>query len=151
MNYPSIPSSDSFWILSSGYLDAGDATYEMLHSDSYVGFVQYPCIFSYFRCIELSLKAVLVTYGVKEKTITETLGHRISDLLDECEKFVTLSEIGINPSTRTLLNEFSEDYSTKWFEYPDSLWEKKPDLTKLKKITHLICDSVQKHKPIKNG
>lgn len=141
-----MPSSDVLWILSEGYLQAADAISEKIDTPDYVGFAITPCIFSYFRCIELALKSVLVDYEVTEKMITKTLGHRISELVQKAEEFVDLKIIGISQGTRTLLDEFSSDYARKWYEYPDGLWSKSPNRTELKDAAHTICESIKKHR-----
>lgn len=140
---PLVPSSDAFWILSSGYRDAGDATLSLIRTETYSGFVVFPCVFSYFRCIELALKAVLVHHAVPEQEITRTLGHRISALISRAETFTSISALGIRPEDRQLLDRFSDDYSNKWFEYPDDFWKAYPKLEELKDLAHRICDTIQ--------
>ncbi|MGJ8656131.1 MAG: hypothetical protein ACSHX6_06755 [Akkermansiaceae bacterium] len=140
------PSSDTFWGLSEGYLDAADSIFNTIRSGRYLGQALIPCVFSYFRSIELSLKAVLVAHNVSERDITRTLGHRISNLIEKTESFVALSDIGISPEYRTLLDKFSDSYSSKGFEYPNTFWDAKPNLEKLKKITDTIVKTVQTYK-----
>ena len=72
-----------------------------------------PAFFLYFRCIELALKARLVSNGVAEQEIARTFGHRISALLIRSEEFIPLSDLGILPADRKLLDRFSDDYSDK--------------------------------------
>lgn len=143
---PQLPSSPAFWILSSGYRDAGDASLSLIHKDEYTGFVQLPCVFSYFRCIELALKAVLVEHSVSEKEITRDLGHRISKLILRAEGFVHLSKIGIEAEDRKLLDRYSDDYSDKWFEYPEQFWKERPRLEDLQTLAHRICEAVRVYK-----
>ena len=143
---PPIPSSDAFWILSWGYQDAGDAILEKIRSESYTGFALFPCVFSYFRCIELGLKAVLIHFAVPEQEITRSLGHRISKLLGRAETFLVLSDIGISVDDRKLLDRFSDDYADKWFEYPDNFWSDIPNLEELKEVAHRICDAIREYK-----
>ncbi len=143
---PPIPSSDAFWILSSGYREAGDAILDRVRSESYSGFALFPCVFSYFRCIELGLKAVLIHFAVPEQEITRLLGHRISGLLERVETFLPLADIGILVDDRKLLDHFSEDYSDKWFEYPDEFWNDIPNLEEMKEVAHRICDTIQRYK-----
>jgi hypothetical protein len=103
----------------------------------------FPCVFSYFRCIELALKAILVDHAVPEQEITRTLGHRISKLMTKVESFTLVSALGIGEDDRRLLDRFSSDYSDKWFEYPDDFWRAIPELEKLKELAHRICDATQ--------
>ena len=49
---PGMPSSDEFWILGSGYLDAGNACLSLIRNGEadgkpYCGHVVFPCMFSY--------------------------------------------------------------------------------------------------------
>jgi hypothetical protein len=90
---PSVPSSNKYWVLSSGYRDGGDAALYLIRSDGYSGFAVFPCVFSYFRCIELALKAVLAHHAVPEREIARTLGHRLSLLVSRAEAFTTLAEL----------------------------------------------------------
>jgi hypothetical protein len=143
---PPIPSSDAFWILSSAYRDAGDAVLDKVRAESYTGFAVLPCVFSYFRSIELGLKAVLTCFDVPEQEITRTLGHRISNLLEKTETLLALSEIGVLADDRKLLDHYSDDYSGKWFEYPDTFWDEYPNLEELKEIAHRVCDTIQHYK-----
>jgi hypothetical protein len=142
---PNLPTSNAFWLLSSAYLDGGDAAHGLIRSNDYSGFAWLPCVFLYFRCIELALKAVLVSNGVAEQEIARTFGHRISALLIRSEEFIPLSDLGILPSDRKLLDRFSDDYSDKWFEYPDKLWRGNPQLDQLKDLAHRVCATVRTH------
>src|SRR5687768_16531638 len=84
---PAIPSSDSLWVLAASYRDAGDSVYNQIRGDVYAGYAVIPCVFLYFRCVELALKAVLVYHGVSEVEISRSLGHRISALITRAENF----------------------------------------------------------------
>lgn len=142
---PHLPSSDGFWILSSGYRDAGDAVLRMLGKKTYTGFAVLACVFAYFRSIELALKAVLVHEGLSEKKIKESGGHCISTLLRNTEKSCSLSGLGIQAKDRQLLDHFSDDYSNKWFEYGDDLWRQSPQLDQLRDLAHRVCEAVRIH------
>ncbi len=142
---PPFPSSDAFWIMSSGYRDAGDATFELVRSDDYTGFVVYPCVFLYFRCIELALKTVLVHHGVSENEVTRTLGHRISELLIRAESYAPVDSFGITPEDRRLLDRYSDTYANKWFEYPDDFDASYPIVEELRGLAHRMCDAIQKY------
>jgi hypothetical protein len=110
---PALPSSNALWLLSKGYLDAGNAVHGLICGGTYTGFAYLPCVFLYFRCIELALKAVLVPAGISEKEISRTLGHRISPLLRKTKEFTSLPKLGIFAKDRKLLDRFSDDYSDK--------------------------------------
>jgi hypothetical protein len=142
---PALPSSSAFWVLSSGYRDAGDAVHSLIRNETYSGHAVFACVFLYFRSIEPALKAVLAANGVSEREIAEKLKHRISALLNRVQKFVELSELGILPEDCQLLDRYSGDYSDKWFEYPDELWGIRPKLEELRELTHCLCEKVRTH------
>jgi hypothetical protein len=142
---PALPSSSASWNLSKGYLDAGNAVHDLIRSGTYTGFAYLPCLFLYFRCIELALKAVLVPAGISEGEIARTLGHRISQLLRKTEKFTALSKLGIFAKDRKLLDRFSDDYSDKWFEYPNSLSRPNPHIDQMRDLAHRVCNAVRRH------
>jgi hypothetical protein len=142
---PNLPSSNAFWLLSKAYLDGGNAAHSLIRSGNYRGFAWLPCVFLYFRCIELALKAVLVSNGASKQDIARALGHRISALLIRTEEFTPLSELGILPADRKLLDRFSDDYSNKWFEYPNKFWRGNPQLDQLKDLAHRVCATVRTH------
>jgi HEPN domain-containing protein len=142
---PSLPSSDAFWIMSSGYRDAGDAAFKLVRSDDYTGFVVYPCVFLYFRCVELALKAVLAHHGVSENEIARTLGHRISDLLTRAESYAPVDSFGVTPEDRRLLDRYSDTYANKWFEYPDDFDASYPIVEELRELAHRMCDAIEKY------
>ncbi|MCX6980630.1 MAG: hypothetical protein NTV08_07745 [Verrucomicrobia bacterium] len=139
----SVPSSNKFCLLSLGFRDGGDAALSLIRSDGYSGFAVFPCVFSYFRCIELALKAVLAHHAVPKREIAQTLGHRLSLLISRAEAFTTLPELGMSPEERKLLDRFSKDYADKWFEYPDDFWTARPKLEELKALAHRICDKIR--------
>ena len=141
---PKLASSAGFWILSQGYRDAADAVYTRMQGD-YVGFALHPCIFLYFRSIELALKAVLVSYDVPENTITRVCGHRLTKLIERAEAFVEISLLGISANDREILERFSMKYSDKWFEYPDNFWDAIPERENLRTLAHMVCEKVQIH------
>lgn len=107
-----------------------------------------PCVFLFFRCIELALKSVLVHHGVAEREITQTLGHRVSALLSRAEQFTDLNSIGIQPEDRLLLDRFSDGYANKSFEYSDDWWAY-PQLEELQSLACRVCDTVRVYESAK--
>lgn len=101
-----------------------------------------PCVFLFFRSVELALKSVLVFHGVREHEITRSLGHRIAALLTRAEQFTPLDFIGIQPVDRQLLDRFSDDYSNKFFEYSDDWWSY-PHLEDLQCLAQRVSDAVR--------
>jgi HEPN domain-containing protein len=142
---PKLPPSSAFSVMSKSYRDAGDAVLKLIRTESYTGHALFPCVFLYFRSIELALKAVLVANGVLEQEIARKVKHQISALLKRVEEFVQLSELGIRSEDRQLLDRYSQDYSDKWFEYPDKLSTKYPRLEQLRDLAHCVCDKVHTH------
>lgn len=142
---PELPSSDAFWILSSAYRDAGNSALATIRTGTYTGLMVMPCVFLFFRSVELAIKSVLVIHGVTETEIARKLGRRISDLMSRVEQLTELSSIGMQPNDRDLLNQYSDDYANKWFEYSD-YWCKYPELDVLRDLAQRICDAVQNYK-----
>lgn len=101
-----------------------------------------PCVFLFFRSIELALKVVLVHHNVSEHEITRVLGHKISALLSRVESFTALSSIGIGSEDKVLLDRFSDDYAYKSFEYSDDWWHN-PHLESLQSLAHRVGDAVR--------
>ena len=146
-----MPSSDAFWILGSGYLDAGNACLSLIRNRNadgkpYCGHVIFPCMFSYFRSIELGLKAVLKENGSTDNEIAREYSHRLTALLDAIDsKGIELQVCGISPADRDFLNKYSEEYSRKWFEYPDDFWRVNFELEDLQALAEKICESVRNY------
>jgi hypothetical protein len=141
---PRFPSSAAFWILASAYRDAGDSVLRMIRSEGYVGFAVMPCVFLYFRSIELALKAVLVHHKLSEREVVSRIGHHIRTLLSRAAIFTPLPALGIGPDDRQLLERFSDEYANKWFEYSSSWW-RLPRLEDLQTLTRRVCSTVRKY------
>ena len=139
-----LPSSDAFWVMASAYRDAGNSVLTTIQTGTYTGLAVMPCVFLFFRSIELVIKAVLVHHGIPEKDITRKLGHRISDLLVRTEEFTSLERIGIEPQERQLLDTYSDGYANKLFEYSDSWWDY-PHLEQLQGLAHRVCEAVRRY------
>jgi hypothetical protein len=142
---PALPCSDAFWNISSAYRDAADAAFRLTRAEDYSGLVLVPCVFLYFRCIELALKSVLIYHGVSEREITQTLGHRVSALLARAEMFPQFIALGLSAADRQLMNGFSDAYSEKWFEYADDPPAPYPDLETLKNLANRLCDAIRSY------
>lgn len=149
---PGMPSSDEFWILGSGYLDAGNACLSLIRNGKadgkpYFGHVVFPCMFSFFRSIELGLKAILKENGASDIKIAREYGHRLTALLDALDSTgVDLQVFGIAPGDRVFLDKYSEEYSRKWFEYPDDFWRVNFELEDLQVLAERICESIRIHR-----
>ena len=138
---PELTSSDAFWILSCAYRDASDSTLATIRTGTYVGLAVMPCVFLFFRSIELALKSVLVHHDVPEHEIIRTLGHRIASLLLRVESFTDITIIGISRVDRQLLDRFSDDYANKSFEYSND-WGQYRHLEDLQSLAQRVCDTV---------
>jgi HEPN domain-containing protein len=130
-------------VIADAYKDAGDASFELTISPQYVGHIVVPCVFLYFRCVELLLKSVLVFHGIAERDITRTLGHRVSALLDRADAFPQFKAVGLSADDRRLIHQFSDVYSDKWFEYPEDSLAAYPELATLKELATRLCDRVR--------
>lgn len=140
---PDLGSSDCFWVIADAYRDAANASFELTISPDYIGHIVVPCVFLYFRCIELLLKSVLIFHGIPEREITRTLGHRVSALLRRAESFPKFKTMGLSSQDRQLIDQFSEVYSDKWFEYPEDSLADYPEPEILKELANRLCDRVR--------
>jgi hypothetical protein len=145
---PALGSSNCFWVIADAYKDAGDAAFELTISGHYVGHVVVPCVFLYFRCIELLLKSVLIFHGLSERDITRTLGHRVSALLERAEAFPSFKAIGVTAEDRRLIRQFSDVYSDKWFEYPEDSLADYPEPATLKELATRLCDRIRTYEEL---
>src|SRR5437660_3980862 len=98
---------------------------------------------SQFNTAEVKKKARETHHRVAEREITQTLGHRISALLTRTESFSPLHGLGITRENRRLLDQFSDDYADKWFEYPDKIWRREPKFEELRALAHRMCDTIR--------
>jgi hypothetical protein len=96
--------------------------------------------------VELALKSVLVYHKVPELEITRSMGHRLTALLERAEQVTALLELGISQESRRFLDEYSEDYSAKWFEYPSGVEPHyPPDMEDLKTLVRAVNTAVQNY------
>lgn len=140
---PLLPDTDTFWILSSGFMDAADAALERIEETEYRGFAVLPCIFLSFRSIELALKSYLAKQGYTQEQIKERIGHNLLTLIKHVETVGALSEIGLEPDSRLFIEMWAQKYSFKWFEYPDDVLVDIPDPRKTTKIARRICEAIR--------
>ena len=135
---PGPPSGDAFWTVGEGFKDAADACLEKIQGGIYTGQIVYPCCFLYFRGIELFLKGALIDRGISADEI-RSASHRITKLLSLLEGLIKLNEFGLPDEEASFLRKHSEDYASKWFEYPDILHSFYPDLDRSKVICDKLC------------
>ena len=135
---PGPPSGDAFWTIGEGFRDAGDACLERIQGGSYTGQIAYACCFLYFRGIELFLKCALIHRDISSDEV-RSASHRITKLLSLLEGHINLSEFGISDEEALFLSSHSEDYASKWFEYPDILHSFYPDPDRSKAICDKLC------------
>jgi hypothetical protein len=136
---PGPPSGDAFWTVGEGFRDAADACFEKIQGGTYTGQIVYPCCFLYFRGIELFLKSALIDRGFSADEV-RSASHRITQLLTLIERLGTLYEFGISDDEAAFLRDHSDDYSSKWYEYPDRLHSFYPEPERSK----AICDKLHK-------
>lgn len=143
---PNLASWRTFWILSDANRDAGNIVLATIDSGKYSGLAVWPCVFLYFRSIELALKSVLVQHGLGEKEIRK-LGHRLGDLMKRLEAIIPLDSIGIEKADRYYLDKHSDDYSDKNFEYREKVNRPTPGkMNDLAALTNRLCDAVQEYR-----
>ena len=134
---PGPPSGDAFWTVGEGFRDAGDSCLERIQVGSYTGQMAYACCFLYFRGIELFLKGALIDRCISSDEV-RSASHRITKLLYLLGGLINLSEFGLSDEEATFLRNHSEDYASKWFEYPDKLHSFYPDPD----LSKVICDKL---------
>lgn len=139
---PQIPPPSRLWLVSQSFMHAGDLAYDSIQAGKNSPNICFPCLFCYARSIELALKVILIVNEVPEKTILK-LGHHLSRLADEVKKFISLQDLNIEAPDVKFIQSFSEDYANKWYEYPETLWGKKPQLEKLRGLAHKVVDSTK--------
>ncbi len=140
-----MPCSDAFWNLSLAFRDAADAAFAFTRAAHYSGLIVVPCVFLYFRSIELALKSILTFHGLSESEITRTFGHRVADLLDRAERFPQFAAVGLTDADRQLITDYSCAYSDKWFEYPDDPPAGYPNLDTLRELAHRLSDRTREY------
>ena len=64
-------------------------------------------------------------------------------LLRSGYKPLTVLALGITREDRRLLDQFSDDYADKWFEYPDRFWRRDPKFEQLRAPAHRVCDTIR--------
>lgn len=134
-----------FWGLASGFRDAGECALATIQDGKYSGLMVMPCVFLFFRTIELSLKSVLASHDVAAHEIRK-LSHDISRIMDKASKFTSLDVIGIASKDRELLKRFSRDYQRKGFEYSNDWWNT-PHLDDLRDLAVRVCEAVRVYRP----
>jgi hypothetical protein len=75
---PAVPSLNALWILSSGYRDAGDAAFAIIRTKTYVGFIVFPCVFLYFRCVGLVAALLLKSRSSARLRSVEWFGFTLA-------------------------------------------------------------------------
>ena len=144
-------------------LDAANAGYadckkrdQSSIADSYTddsSFMAIPVALLYFRSVELALKAVIMERGLASAEAIRSLplGHNIKNLIgcattlnSSGSQAFSLSELGLDQAASNLLQQFSDSYSKKWFEYHFGPW----DIPPLIESQRIATSIVQATKPI---
>src|SRR5438094_8993491 len=89
-----MPCSDAFWNLSLAFRDAADAAFDFTRAAHYSGLIVVPCVFLYFRSIELALKCILTFHGLSESGISRAFVHRVADLLTRLDRLPKFCPFG---------------------------------------------------------
>jgi hypothetical protein len=67
----------------------------------------------------------------------------MSALLDRTEAFPQFKSVGLSAHDRKLIDQFSQAYSDKWFEYPEDSLAEYPEPAILKELANRLCDRVR--------
>lgn len=156
---PKTPSSWEFQQLAEASLDAANAAYAdcQARDDRFAAgskgestFMSMTVVFLYFRAIELSLKAAIVEKQVAPpgKIPSRELGHDLKKLI-ACATTPTadkpaysLSDLGLNEEDMAYIDQYSDDYANKWFEYHFGPWQI-PCLNQSQRIADQILSAIK--------
>jgi hypothetical protein len=122
MPKPKLPTAIRLWLAGRAFQQAADASFEKLRSPGYVGFISVPVVFLYVRSIELSLKACLRQHTGDPDVFAKMLGHRLDWILAEADRVGICAALGLSKEHRSTIAAIAEDYSDKWYEYPEHFW-----------------------------
>jgi hypothetical protein len=134
-----------------GFADAADAAFEKQCAPGYVGYVRGAVVFLYARSIELSLKASLRQHTSNPKTFGHTLGHRLDLILKELRRHGAAKILRLSRKQWSVITGIGEDYSDKWFEYPDNIWTKRPRIEELRDAATYLAAQTQSYVARKNS
>jgi hypothetical protein len=151
MSKPKLPSAIRLWLAARGFQQAADASFEKLRSPGYVGFISVPVVFLYARSIELSLKACLRQHTADPKVFAKILGHRLDWILAEAERLGICTALGLSKEHRLTIAVIGEDYSDKWYEYPEHFWRARPKTEDLKSAAAFLNEKTQSYVDRKNA
>lgn len=141
---PNTPSSDKFWTQSKAFLDAAKASHDVMREPNYYGEICIPITFLYFRAMELALKACLPLEKLSDQDVRNKYGHKLSLLIDELERTGVFKKLGMKKFDFKMIEDFSEDYSNKWFEYGHDYTNLPEDLDHLSElVTKFISNTKQ--------
>ena len=105
-----------------------------------------PVCFLYLRGIELGLKAAISErrLATANEIRSRGLGHDLAALLDRALSGpggFTLSELGLDQSSKDFLERWSDDYANKWFEYVFTPFEV-PDIKECRTVATAVIGAV---------
>lgn len=157
---PNSPSSWEFQQLAKASLDAADAAYADCQArdarfaagskDDVCTFMSITVVFLYFRAIELTLKAAITERSLVPPAAipSRELGHDVKKLI-ACATSVasnasayTLPDLGLYQSDREFIEQYSDDYANKWFEYYFGPWDI-PPLNESQRIARSIIEAIK--------
>lgn len=157
---PTTPSSWEFQQLAEASFDAANAAYADCQArdarfatgsqDDETTFMAITVAFLYFRAIELSLKAAIVERNLAplEAIPSRQLGHDISRLIACAITPATgapsfsASDLGLNEDDKAYIEQYSDDYANKWFEYHFGPWDI-PCLKESQRIADHILSAIK--------
>jgi hypothetical protein len=151
MSKPRLPSAIRLWLAAAGYENAADAAFDKMRSPGYVGFIKMPVVFLYARSIELSLKACIRQHTADPKMFAKVLSHRLDWIVAEADRLGISAALGLSPEHRATINAVAEDYSDKWYEYPEHFWRRGPKIEELKSVANYLGEPVRRYVDPKNA
>jgi hypothetical protein len=143
MPKPNLPTAIRLWNAATGFQEAGEAAYEKLRSPGYIGFVSMPVVFLFARSIELSFKACLRQHTVDPKIFAKTLGHRLDRIVKEADRLGVCTALELSREHRSTIDAIAEDYSDKWYEYPEHFWRPRPKVEELRSAAIFLSARAQ--------
>jgi len=157
---PRIPTPWEFHKLAEASRDAADAAFAEIRSRDAayaegrrnvgITFMAVTVAFLYLRSVELALKAALLGRGLASEDAipSQKLGHDLRNLLECATSGGTqgssgypLAKLGLGQDERSFLEEYSNDYSNKWYEYHFDPFHY-PDLDKCRSIATAVVGAI---------
>lgn len=139
------PSNEKFFTLSQEFLDAAKILHRALDETPDRANIATPMTFLYFRSLELALKACLPIGKIPDTDIRMKFGHKISLLIDKIEGAGLIEKFGMCRKDFKEIDDYSEDYSNKWFEYGSIFTELPNDLERISELVTKFVSNTKEY------